>query len=341
MNCKYCGKEMGKSNLSYHLKSIHNQKYEDYIKNNLNEFKCLGWKLCSECGTCCKSTSDKCGKCYTKTHQIKENQYIHCKYCNKDIKSKGIANHLKFCHNIEFSNYVRENLENFRKFGWAECVICKNICRSYSQSYKQPTCSTECLKELRKTWVAEKSRMFGTTMSDESKRKNAMAHIGKIMPSMTGTLNPACRPEVRAQISKTRIERGVAKGEFNPMYGKTHTAEAIKKIMSHRPMNKLERLVADEFDKANISYYFQYFITDNGICKSYDFKIKGKPIIIEVDGDFWHGNPNTKNHHIHVNETIENDKLKTEMAMKRGFQVIRLWESDIKKDPSIVLKYIA
>ncbi len=28
------------------------------------------------------------------------------------------------------------------------------------------------------------------------------------------------------------------------------------------------------------------------------------------------------------------------MAKKRGIKVIRLWESDINKDPSIVLKYI-
>jgi G:T-mismatch repair DNA endonuclease (very short patch repair protein) len=157
---------------------------------------------------------------------------------------------------------------------------------------------------------------------------------------LRGNLNPACRPEVRKQISKTRIERGVAKGKNNPMFGKTHTPEAIKKILSHRPMNKLEKIVADELDKISIPYYFQYFITDNGICKSYDFKIKQKPIILEIDGDFWHGNPNTKNHFSKVSIVKKNDTLKENMAKNRGYKVIRLWERDIKKNPSLIGKVV-
>ena len=58
--------------------------------------------------------------------------------------------------------------------------------------------------------------------------------------------------------------------------------------------------------------------------------------IIEVDGDFWHGNPDTKYHHDGVNETKENDVLKEKMATDRGYKVVRLWERDIKIDTSII-----
>jgi len=68
------------------------------------------------------------------------------------------------------------------------------------------------------------------------------------------------------------------------------------------------------------------------VCKSYDFKIKDKPFIIEVDGDFWHGNPNTKSHFDKVVIVKENDLLKKEMAKNRGYKVVRLWERDINKD---------
>ena len=273
-----------------------------------------------------------------------------------DIKQLG--RHLWKIHNQKYEDYVKDNLGEFSSHGWKPCVICGTIS-------KKKTCSRECfrkhcsnlktgivfgpmsdatkkkLSEDRKQKYADGwNPRIGKLHTEEAKRKISAANSGKKHPEMSGCLNPACRKEVREQISRTRIDRGVAKGEKNGMYGKTHTEEAIKKIMSHRPMNKLERLVADEFDKANISYYFQYFIMDNGVCKSYDFKIKGKPLIIEVDGDFWHGNPNTKNHHIHVDETIENDKLKMKMAESRGLKIIRLWESDIKNDPSIVLKYV-
>jgi very-short-patch-repair endonuclease len=194
------------------------------------------------------------------------------------------------------------------------------------------------MAKLKETWIGEKSMRFGAILTDETKKKISQSNTGK--EGLKGDLNPASRPYVRKQISQTRIERGVAKGENNPMFGKTHTPEAIKKIFSHRPMNKIEKMIADELDKAGISYHFQFFIVEGKVCKSYDFKIKGKPLIIEVDGDFWHGNPKQKNHYEKVDEVKTNDLMKDLIAVGRGYKVIRLWESDIKKDPSIVLKYV-
>ena len=223
---------------------------------------------------------------------------------------------------------------------WCKCFVCGNITKKQGNKH-ETTCSEKCLSEYRKTLIGEKSIRFGAVLSEETKEKISKSNTGIIKPSMSGNLNPACREEVRKQISKTRIERGISKGEKNGMFGKTHTPETIEKIFLYRKMNKLEKLVSVELDKAGILYHFQYFINEDGVCKSYDFKIKDKPIIIEVDGDFWHGNPNIKNHHIHVNKTIENDKLKEEIAQKRGIKIIRLWESNIKKDPSIILRSLS
>jgi len=189
---------------------------------------------------------------------------------------------------------------------------------------------------LRTAWVGNDAPRMGVILSDETKQKISIANTGK--EGLKGNLNPACRPEVRKKISQTRIERGVAKGEKNGMFGKTHTPGAIKKIFSHRKMNKLERSVADQLDKAGIKYTFQFFIVRNGICKSYDFKIKRKPIILEVDGDFWHGNPAITNHYEKSDEVKGNDKIKTDLANKRGYRVVRLWESDIKANPFIVVE---
>ena len=334
--CKHCGKEMDIKQFGRHLLKIHNQRYEDYVKDNLNDFGHLGWKHCSECGNVCKTTSDKCGECYSKNHKRQEEQHILCKQCNEKVHSKVFSQHLRVYHNIEFKDYVKNNLDDFRKFGWCNCCVCGNIMKSQSHIKNQPACSSECLAKIRSTWIGENAPRFGAILSDETKQKISQSNMGK--KGLKGNLNPACRKEVREKISKTRLELGLGKGELNGMYGKTHTPEAIQKIFSHRKMNKLEKLVADELDKASILYHFQYFINQDGICKSYDFKIKDKPIIIEVDGDFWHGNPNKKYHYEKVNEIKRNDQLKDEMAIKRGFKVIRLWESDIKKSPGIVLK---
>ena len=337
--CRHCGKEMSVKQFGRHLWKIHNQKYEDYVLEHLEEFKHLNWKLCSECGHIFRGTSLKCGECYTKNHQIKDDQYIQCHYCDTSIHSKVISIHLKSHHNILFLDYVKENLKDFEKMGWCKCVICGNITKNTAHKTNEPTCSEKCLSEIRKTWTGEKSIRFGAILSTETKEK-----IGKTnkenysIPENCPFYGKHHTKKTKEKVSKTRIKNGLSKGSNNPMFGKTHTPEAIEKIFSHRPMNKLEKMVADELDKVGILYRFQYFITENGVCKSYDFKIKEKPLILEVDGDFWHGNPEKENHYKKVNEIRENDKLKEEIALKRGIKVIRLWESDIKKDPSIVMR---
>lgn len=337
--CKHCGKKMGVKQFGRHLWKIHNQKYEDYVLKHLEEFKHLNWKLCSECNTLFRGTSLKCGKCYTKNHQIKEDQYIQCYYCNQPIHSKVISVHLKTYHNIAFLDYVKEHLKDFEKMGWCKCFVCGNITKKQGTKH-ETTCSEKCLSEYRKTLIGEKSIRFGAVLSDETKEKISEKNIEfysiKENHPFFGKKLSSGHKE---RISKSHI--GLLVGEKNGMFGKTHTSEAIKKIFLHRRMNKLEKMVADELNKVGILYHFQYFITENGICKSYDFKIKDKPLILEVDGDFWHGNPNTKTHHIHVNKTVINDRLKEEIALKRGIKVIRLWESDIKKDPSIVIRTIS
>ena len=182
--CKHCGKEMGKSNLAYHLKSIHNQKYEDYIRDNLNDFRIIGWMPCVICGTISKKKT--CSReCFSK----------HCSNLKTGIVFGPMSDETK--------KKLSENRKEKYANGWAPRV--------------------------------------GKLHTEESKQKNALSHMGKKMPSITGVLNPACRKEVREQISKTRIERGVAVGEKNGMYGKTHTPEAIRKIFSHRKMNGLEK----------------------------------------------------------------------------------------------------
>lgn len=281
---------------------------------------------------------------------------IICRLDGKEMSVKNLARHLKIYHQKDYKEYIQEHIEDFKEHGWDLCTICFS-------PVKGKACSGECIRkhysnirmgisngpmsEETKRKLSENRRQkyangwaprIGKFHTEKSKEKNALSHLGKKMPSISGNLNPACRPEVRKKISKSHI--GLQAGEKNGMFGKTHTPEAIKKIFSHRKMNKLEKMIADQFDSNGIGYYFQFFIIEGNICKSYDFKIKGKPLIIEVDGDFWHGNPKQKNHYERVDEVKINDLMKDLMALDRGYKVVRLWESDIRKDPSIVLKYV-
>ena len=283
---------------------------------------------------------------------------IICRLDGQEILVKHLSRHLKLYHQKDYREYIGEHIEDFISFGWNRCTICH-------KPVKGIACSGECIRAHYsniRVGVPKGPMSIETKrkLSDDRKQKysNGWApRVGKFHSDKTREKiseknkefysNKNNHPffgehhslETKQKMSHTRIERGLSKGENNPMYGKTHTPEAIRKIFSHRPMNKLEKMVADELDKAGIPYYFQFFIIEDNVCKSYDFKIKKKPLIIEVDGDFWHGNPVKANHYEKVEEVRKNDALKEEMASRRGYKIVRLWESDIKKDPAIVLKH--
>lgn len=66
----------------------------------------------------------------------------------------------------------------------------------------------------------------------------------------------------------------------------------------------------------------------------YDFYFPNFNILIEADGDYWHGNPKfykDKLNSIQI-EVIERDIRKTNSTEKQGFKLLRFWENDIKNN---------
>ena len=100
-------------------------------------------------------------------------------------------------------------------------------------------------------------------------------------------------------------------------------------------ISKPERIIWDILADNNIPFQSQRFVNK----RSYDIYIHGTGILIEVQGDYWHGNPE-----IYKPEDIisypnkiktmakdvwENDLIKKQNAESYGFSVIYIWESEI------------
>jgi len=70
--------------------------------------------------------------------------------------------------------------------------------------------------------------------------------------------------------------------------------------------------------------------------KHYDIGLEEYPILIEVDGDYWHGNKKVMTEEQKINwmqmKNKQNDLLKDWVAKNKGYKLIRIWESDIKDD---------
>jgi G:T-mismatch repair DNA endonuclease (very short patch repair protein) len=94
--------------------------------------------------------------------------------------------------------------------------------------------------------------------------------------------------------------------------------------------SKLEKYFESLLKGLNVEYYTQFYAKD--IKALYDFKIKGKNILIEVDGDYWHCNPSISElkepslpWHF---DNLRRDEIKNTWAKDNGYVLLRFWEHD-------------
>ena len=133
---------------------------------------------------------------------------------------------------------------------------------------------------------------------------------------------------------------------------KIKKVKKIKKLKPIKPIKGKPLLDKNKITSSKIEKIFGVFLKRLGIeieeqfqigYKFYDFKVKGKNILIEFDGDFYHCNPEvfkegpeTKMQALN----IKNDLYKEKLAKANGYKLLRIWESDFKKKPKEVEKYI-
>jgi len=105
--------------------------------------------------------------------------------------------------------------------------------------------------------------------------------------------------------------------------------------------SNLEKTFAKILDKLNIKY--QQFYYAESIKSFYDFYIPKYNLIIEVDGDFWHCNPNSKfsiPKYKTQKRNIIKDNIKNDWAIKNGYKLLRFWEDDINNNVKQVKKIL-
>lgn len=154
-------------------------------------------------------------------------------------------------------------------------------------------------------------------VAETSKKSNLLKY---------GVENVAQIPEIVEKISKSHLKLQ-AKYSYEERLNNTQKArEACKYISS------LELRIQGILDSLLIEY------TRNKFLGSYnfDFIFKNK-IILEIQGDYWHGNPNKykKDDILFGGKTAkkiwDKDLRKKEFVEKRGFKIFYLWETDINK----------
>lgn len=205
--------------------------------------------------------------------------------------------------------------------------------------------------------------MFGKTHSEETRQNISSTRKEKFANGEYTFINSIdwsenqkrvwAREGHREKMKEARTLSGWKKklsdsmsGENHPFYGKKRpdhsklmkTPEMMEKIFAKRSMTDIEQIVADMLDAIGVEYHPQFFLTHDDDTYAYDFKLKGLNILVEVDGDYWHGGPGTVAHVPFVNEIQEKDIVKTQIAEQHGYQVIRVWGSDVKHNKKQVIQ---
>ena len=88
----------------------------------------------------------------------------------------------------------------------------------------------------------------------------------------------------------------------------------------------------------DIDYFHNHLI--ESIKTFFDFYVPIKKIMIEVDGDFYHCNPNTvyKTPRYEIQKkNIINDKRKDTWCINHNIILLRYWEKDINERPEWVI----
>jgi len=140
----------------------------------------------------------------------------------------------------------------------------------------------------------------GRKHSKKTRRKMSESHKGihkseESKEKIRGNKNPAKRPEVRKKIRIARLKQ------------KLPTTDTL-----------IELKVKDYLDKNEIKYVHPWNLGNRFQC---DFYLPKRNLIVECDGDYWHGREDMK----------KRDKAKNAYAKKCGFNMLRLTEEQINK----------
>jgi len=243
--------------------------------------------------------------------------YVECSRCSKKIK-------LIFSSNLMSKLYKKE-------------YLCGSCCRMgnrnpfYNKNHNLKT-KKKISNSLKGRFVGEKNPFF--------KKMHTKETVEKLSQKAKEWWESASIEQLemikdKISLSQKRMFREDPK-KYSKLRQKAGRASHINQNQRYQKMNKIETLVGLELFRRNLN--FEYSVI---ICrKQFDFGIRDKKVLIEVHGDYWHGNPKLFSEELVPNKRllndtqkkkIEYDKKKADLARKHNFRLIILWESEILK----------
>ena len=279
------------------------------------------------------------------------------------------------CIDCGSKTYINSGLNYHMREGNKSTTYCK-LCKNKGE--RNPFYGKKHTDETRKSlsdaakvrMVGENNPFYGKTHTDETRKALSNALKGKLVGEKNPFYGKKHTDETKEKIRQRNV---ITKSKWSDEDKNTiskNMSIAQKRIKSNNPekyidnrrkaakascmsinrytMNSIEKKVVEAFKSYSIEDDMKYSVILD--YKQFDFGCKKHRILLEVMGDYWHGNPLSynetgSNNRKILNETqlknIEKDIKKAEFAKKHGFRLFYIWESDIKNGKYDVIKMIA
>lgn len=233
-----------------------------------------------------------------------------------------------------------------------ECDNCKSLKQVGFRSAllkKEYVCQS-CNK------IGKSNPFYGKTHTQETIKRHSKYMKGRFV----GDRNPFYSKAHTEETKEILRQKCAHYGEDNGFYGKTHSDEfkkkhsefmktigkrpieyyslmGIKSVNSKPKKTKIEKATEQKLQESGVNFKYNFILQNKA---QYDFLINDN-IVLEVHGDFWHGNTEVYSTLTERQEyKKQRDFEKQKLAEDNGYKYLVIWESQIKKNDWSILDEI-
>lgn len=293
---------------------------------------------------------------------------------NARITSKNFVTVETICPSCSKIRAIKK-LHPYNLHRASDCQKCKNVGPKNSFFGKKHSKKTKNLigKKNKNRLKGSKNPMYGKSLLEHWTNnygkiiadQKYSQYLNKLSNSLSGEKNPfygqrhtkktlsiikqknqiyrkLLSQEEKEKISKKLSESQKQLYNRNPQDYIAKRSKAGKitatKIEKYK-INSIEKIVRDKLKELGLDLEYSVILD----YKQFDFGSREYKILLEVQGDYWHGNPSvyTKKH---LNDTqkrnIKKDKDKAAFAKKHSMKLYYIWETDIRANNFTVLEEI-
>jgi very-short-patch-repair endonuclease len=247
---------------------------------------------------------------------------ISCQFCNKEFEilpNKMVKNTKKYCCRLCKDNHQKELYlgEKNPRFGKPHTDEWKRYMSNKTKELWKTSDIRVKLKNGVNNFFIQHGYYPGTDKESVEKRKKTMINKYGIYHNWVGKFG----------------ERKCDITTYN-LYGKTSVDFLVDYQHFYGKKTDIEVIFENFLNECNIPYQCKFRIYNetktNFWFKEYDFLLLNTNILIEVDGDYWHGNEVIFSELSEFQKQVRKKDIEKEnFAKLKGYEIIRFWGSEI------------